>query len=234
VQAVAALLSPETGILEAEALVQTLLRVARERGAHFLPGTRVMGGDVVAGGIEVRTERETIGARIVVNAAGLFADDISRRLGGEPFTIYPCRGEYVELAPAKRHLVKELVYPPPDPNGHGLGVHLSRTMSGAVLIGPTAIYQDRKDDYEEHRQPVESFYEATRMMLPELQPEDLRLAGSGIRAKLHPGTEHYADFMIRRDRHVPALIHAAGIESPGLTSCLAVGRLVRELTLEGW
>ena len=230
VNAWAALLSPNSGIVSAEELVKTLLKVGGASGVVFLPSTRLVSAELRSQGVVVRTEREDILARQVVNAAGLYADETSSLLGGEPFTIYPVRGEYAELTPAKRSLVRSLVYPPPQ--GHGLGVHLMRTTDGAVWLGPTASYQDRKDNYEENRLPVEAFVEPARRLIPELTLNDLRLSGSGIRAKLHPPTESFSDFLIRRDRQNPALIHAAGIESPGLTSCLAIGKLVGAIAAE--
>jgi len=224
-----ALWSPDSGIVNAEEYVKALLRTGSEAGVIFLPGTKLLGADSRAHGIVLTTERETILARTVVNAAGLYADEVSRMLGGETFTIYPCRGEYAELTPAKRDRVNGLVYPLPHRSGHGLGVHLVRTTGGQVWLGPTIRYQERKDDYESDREPIEMFAESASRLLDGVTIDDLRLSGSGIRAKLHPPTESFADFMIRRDRLNPALVQASGMDSPGLTSSLAVGNLVASL-----
>jgi L-2-hydroxyglutarate oxidase LhgO len=231
VDAPVALWSPETGIAEAEALVRALLRSGEDVGVMFLPSTRLVAAERTTDGMRLRTEREDIDAGTVVNAAGLYADDVSRMLGGEAFTIYPCRGEYVQFTPAKRAIVNGLVYPLPPK--HSLGVHVVKTTGGDVWLGPTATFQEKKDDYESNRLPVEAFVEPARRLLRGVTAADLRLAGSGIRAKIHGPDERFADFLIRRDRENPFVIQAAGMESPGLTSCLAVGRLVGDLTARG-
>ena len=231
VEAPAALWSPETGIVNAEELVKALLRSAADAGAIFLPGTKLLGAERHADGMVLRTEREQIHARVVVNAAGLYADEVSRILGGETFTIYPCRGEYVELAPSKRSIVNGLVYPLP--HQHSLGVHIVKTMNDDVWVGPTASFQERKDDYESNRLPVEAFVEPARRLLRGITIDDMRLGGSGIRPKLHPPSESFADFLIRRDRQQPALVQAAGIDSPGLTASLAIAARIAAIVRDG-
>ena len=230
VAAATALWSADTGWIDADAYVRTLAAVLQGHGGVILNGTPVVGLEGQTDGtVDVVTPRERIRATAVINAAGLGADAVSELAGGDTFHIYPCRGEYAELAVSARRLVHGLVYPVPHQSGHGLGVHLTKTIGGAVWIGPTIRYQEDKADYERDRLPLDAFLEPTRKLLPDITLGDLRLGASGIRAKLHPATERFADFLIRRDSRIPALVHVAGIDSPGLTASLAIGEYVAAL-----
>jgi L-2-hydroxyglutarate oxidase LhgO len=228
--AVAALWSPDTGIVQAEALVKTLARLCRDRDVAVLVGSPLVEAMPQSAGVRLVTPHETITAATVVNAAGLYADQVSQLIGGQQFTIYPCRGEYAELKSSKREWLNGLIYPLP--HGVGLGVHFVKTTWGSVLLGPTTCYQDSRDDYESHRLPVEDFLEPARKLLPELTLSDLQPGGSGIRAKLHGPDRSFADFIVQRDHSNPAVIQAAGIDSPGLTSSLAIGERVANIWSE--
>ena len=206
---------------------------ARPRAAQHLCDARdvmlVVGSAAVAGErdgdrLVVRTrERNASPPRPSSTAPASTPTTCRRCSAARRFTIYPCRGEYAELTPAKRHLVNGPVYPLPHASGHGLGVHATKTTWGSVLLGPTIRFQDAQGRLRRRiacRSRTSSSRRASCCRSVNLS--DLRLAGSGIRAKLHPPTESFADFMIRRDAQVPALVQVAGIDSPGLTSCLAI------------
>lgn len=222
--------SPNTGIVEAEELVKTLARLAQSNGAHILTNTKVIGAEVSNGLTAIRTEREEVQARVVINAAGLFSDEVARMFGYDQHTVYPCRGEYAEIIPSRSHIVNGLVYPLPMPTGHGLGVHFTRTTGGTLQIGPNARYRQSKDDYESDRTPLEEHYELAKIMCPSLRLEDLRLSYTGIRPRLTPEHVHtIADWVIEHDPRWPQVIHLIGIESPGLTACLSIGQSVAEM-----
>lgn len=225
-----AIYSPSTGIVEAEELIKTLARLAQANGAYILTNTRVIAAEVKNNLTTIRTEREEFQARVVINAAGLFADEVAALFGYDKHTIYPCRGEYAEVVPSRNKIVKGLVYPLPMPSGHGLGVHFTRTTGGALLVGPNARYRQSKDDYESDRTSLDEFYQSAVLMCPSLRREDLRLSYTGIRPRLLPEHEHtFADWVIEHDPRWPSVIHLIGIESPGLTSCLSIGQSVAEM-----
>jgi glycerol-3-phosphate dehydrogenase len=229
-----ALYSPNTGIVETEELVRALARIAQDNGAHLVTDTRLVGAEMRDGMAILKTSHdEEVAARVVVNTAGLYADEVARMFGYDEHQIYPCRGEYAELVAKLNGIVNGLVYPLPPASGHGLGVHFTKNMAGRVLLGPNARYVESKEDYESNPTPLQEFYESARMIVPSLQFEDLRPSYSGLRARLRPAHDsRFADFVLRYDPNHPSVIHAIGIESPGLTSSLSLGQAISGMVKE--
>lgn len=235
VAGVAAIEVPSAGIVASEELVKAYARVASEQGADIVTHAKVVRLEAKAGVIRVTSSVGEIEARCLVNSAGLFADELAAMLGSDMarHRIYPVRGEYCELVRPKSDMVRALVYPLPHPEGFSLGLHLTKTLWGNVLLGPTAHYVADKNDYEGNRPPMEEFVRLARPLLPELSAEDLVPAYSGIRAKLAPpGSRHPADFLIKRDPQFPSVVHLLGIESPGLTAAPSIAERVVELIAE--
>jgi glycerol-3-phosphate dehydrogenase len=237
----AALEVPSTGIVSAEDLVRTLARLASERSANIVPRAKVVALKPAKGTVHVDVEigdedsvqKETIEARCVVNAAGLYADEVAAMLGNKSWKIYPVRGEYCEIRGPRASLINALVYPLPHAHGLSLGVHFTKTLWGSVLVGPTADYVEGKDNYERNRLPISAFAESAKKLLPEIQERDLHLGYSGLRPKLvPPECQGLADFVITRDPSVPQAIHLVGMESPGLTGAIAIGNHVAKMVAE--
>jgi len=241
IKGAAALDVPSTGIVSAEELVHAYARVATNQGANIVTRAQVVSlepaRDTIRVGLRIGDEedsqRETIEAKCVINAAGLFADEVAALLGNQSWRIYPVRGEYCEIRGPQSLLIKNLVYPLPHSDGLSLGVHFTKTLWGTVLVGPTATYVEGKDNYEKNRLPISAFAESAKTLLPEIEERDLQLGYSGLRPKLvPPGGKGIADFVITRDSNVPQAIHLVGIESPGLTAAPAIARHVFQLVEE--
>ena len=229
---------PSTGICSSEELVHAFARVAEAQGANLVNHAKVESlepkGNLVRVGLRIgdeeQSEVETIEARCVINAAGLYADEVAQLLGPRPWKIYPVRGEYCEIRGPKAALINNLVYPVPHDAGITLGLHFTKTLWGTTLLGPTAGYVDGKDNYERDRIPISEFAADVKTLAPEIEEQDLQLAYTGLRPKLvPPGGHGIVDFVIEPDREFPQIIQLVGIESPGLTSAPAIAEHVSQL-----
>ncbi|MGC2331778.1 MAG: NAD(P)/FAD-dependent oxidoreductase [Candidatus Acidiferrales bacterium] len=228
-----------TGILSSEDFVKTYARLAAAGGAYILNHAKVERLEALRDTIRVTSAAGEIETRCLVNSAGLFADEVALMLGSSMarHKIYPVRGEYCELVRAKQDWVRGLVYPLPRAQGLSLGTHLTKTLWGNVLVGPTARYILDKNDYENDRLSVEDFARSTKILLPDIEPSDFVRAYSGIRPKLIPPSSPsvhahgrgMADFIIERDPEFPRVVQLIGIESPGLTSAPSIAEHVAEL-----
>jgi len=227
VKAVRGLLSPSTGIIDSHSFMNALRRDAVAGGAEIVTNSPVLGGSVLDGGgfeLEIGgTDPSRVRCRTVVNAAGLWAQNVARSLRGVPPGSIPpqhfAKGHYFTLA--GRSPFSRLVYPVPEPGG--LGVHVTLDLAGQARFGPDVSWIDGVDyGFEEGRE--EQFYAAIRRYIPGLTEGALLPGHAGIRPKLAPAGAPASDFVIQgpADHGVPGLLNLYGIESPGLTAALAI------------
>ncbi|MEI6558145.1 MAG: NAD(P)/FAD-dependent oxidoreductase [Rhodospirillaceae bacterium] len=222
----AALLSPSTGIVDSHGLMLALQGEAEDHGAAFAFNSPALGGRITATGFEIAvggTEPMRLACRQLVNCAGLGAQTLGRALEGLPPASVPrqvlAKGNY--FAFSGRHPFRRLVYPiPPEAS---LGVHVVLDLAGQARFGPDVEWIDAID-YRVDPGRAANFYATIRQYWPGLPEGSLAPAFSGIRPKLTGPGEAAADFLIQDpgDHGIPGLVALYGIESPGLTSCLAI------------
>ena len=237
VRAEAALLSPQTGIVDAHGLMDSYRADARDAGAELLPRTEVTG--IVREGAQFRVETRasdgathTIACARVVNAAGLASDRIARMAGVDTaaagLSLHYCKGDYFALSPSLGALCSHLVYPVPAQAG--LGIHVTLDLGGQLSAGPDVEYVD-EIDYAIDPDKVGDFARAVARYLPQVRAEHLTPNYAGIRPKLQGPGQGFRDFVIEdaAPHGVPGLINLIGIESPGLTASEALALEVAAL-----
>lgn len=230
VRAAAGIWSPSTGIIDSSALMYSFYYRARQQGVTVLLQSPVVSIQQMDECYLVNLPGETVKTRMIVNAAGLYSDQVTGMLGLDieqcGYRLHYCRGEYYRLRP--RHSFSHLVYPLPEKAG--LGIHLTLDLNGGQRLGPDFCYVD-EIDYNMDDRARDKFYQSARRYLPWLKRDDITPDYCGIRPKLQDRGEDFRDFVIREEsgRGYAGLVNLIGIESPGLTSCLAIGGYVAQL-----
>ncbi len=232
-----ALLSPATGIVDSHAYMLALQGEAEAAGAMVVFLSPVVAARAGRDGIEVEvggTEPVTLRCRLLVNAAGLHAPALARRIAGMPAdrvpTGYYAKGNYFTLA--ARAPFSRLIYPVPVPGG--LGVHLTIDLGGQARFGPDVEWIDTLD-YTVDPRRADGFYAAVRRYWPALPDGALQPGYAGIRPKITAPGAPAADFVVQgpQTHGVAGLVNLFGIESPGLTASLALAAHVREVAETG-
>lgn len=250
VKARAALVVPSAGVIDPFSLVYRLHTLARDNGVSFMTGTKVIGlegrGDKIDLSIQYRDgSPDHVRAEAVINAAGTEADRLARLFNPEsPYELDPIKGESYKFYSHKRpglELKGWNVYPTPEtvitPEGRHftVGVHLTPTFDEliyppktgtTVTVGPKLFPVQDRDDWHKDFSPAGVFYQKVKPFFPELKEQDLIRHQAGLQSRL----KGYPDFMILSDPDHPGLINLLGIDSPGLTSSLALaGKIAKKV-----
>jgi L-2-hydroxyglutarate oxidase LhgO len=230
--------SPSTGIIDSHSLMVALSGELEDHGGVIALHAPLQSVDCEKGFVvQIGGEQDgyRIGTDLLVNAAGLAAPGVARRIEGLTPALVPtesyAKGNYFALS-GVRAPFRHLIYPMPET--HGLGIHLTLDLAGAARFGPDIEWVDQLD-YDVDPSRAASFYAAIRSYWPALPDDALVPAYSGIRPKITGPNGAAADFVIQGEAEhgISGLVNLFGIESPGLTASLAIAERVRDLLTPG-
>src|SRR3989338_432331 len=240
VRCYSALHVPTSGIFDSARYLRSLAAVAWSKDVQILPKRAVTGisSEKKKFIVNVRTNdfpEEPVNADVLINTAGIFSDEIATMVNPKnDYHIIPVRGEAAKFYSSERTFVSTNIYPVPHQhtmeNGDKTfttGVHFTPTFSKEITIGPYLVAPLHKEDYA-ITTPLEQFYEKVATFFPSLRMEDLHIHQAGISAKL----AGHSDFVITQDKDFNQCIHLLGIDSPGLTASLAIGKYVKQMLKE--
>jgi len=222
------LYAPGGGIIEPYRFVFALVESARKNGVNFFTDFKVSEavrtGDywrVFASNAGSKPLQKEIKARYVINAAGLFADEVSRIFNAEDFTISARKGEYYLLDRLTKACPSRVVFPVPSAVSKGMLV--IPTVEGTVLVGPTADDTGDKNNYSTTSKHLEQILASGKKMIPFISHNDVITSFAGIRPCLND------DFYIEASGKAPCFVQVAGIQSPGLTASPAIAEYVKNI-----
>ncbi|MDL2233323.1 NAD(P)/FAD-dependent oxidoreductase [Ruminococcaceae bacterium OttesenSCG-928-L11] len=224
-KAVAALYAPTGGIVCPYEMTIALAENAAVNGVEFFLGQEVQAIAKTDAGFVVETQDSRYETKLLINAAGVFADDIHNMLSADKLSIRPRSGQYILMDKVVGNLVSHTLFQLP--NEMGKGILVTPTVDGNLLMGPTAVDIDDKLDLATRREQYESILKAAALSVDSIPTRQAITAFTGLRA--HSTTD---DFIIGYAKDVPGLLDVAGIESPGLTSAPAIGVYVAKLVGE--
>jgi glycerol-3-phosphate dehydrogenase len=226
--AVGALFAPTAGVVSPYRLVYALSENAAKNGVEIHTQTLVQ--DIVTTGVhgskgkgrfEIYTSKGIFKTEYLVNAAGLFADEISKMAGVDDFKIRPRKGQEFLLDKKREHLTNHVIFPLPTKTSKG--ILIIKTSDGNPMIGPTAQDVDDKNDLSTSEDGLKEVFASAAKMIPSINRNDIIAYFAGLRPTSGD------DFIIRHEDKVPGFVNVAGIQSPGLTSASAIAIFVGEI-----
>lgn len=235
-KATAGLLSPSTGIIDSHSYMQSMLAEIEANGGSFVPNTGFIAADPDDKGfvvhLDIDGEPIKIRTRYLINSAGLYSTQVASGIQGVQSghipQLYWCKGHYFSYS--GKSPFSKLVYPVPEIDLKGLGIHGTLDMSGQLKFGPDTQYISDTINPDYHVSPAlkPKFIEAIRRYFPNIDPDKLQPSYSGIRPKLQGPDASFEDFKIQShaSHSIKGLVNLYGIESPGLTASLAIADYV--------
>lgn len=234
--ALAAIYSPNTGIIDSHALMKQFFYLAKNNGVLFAFASDCVALEKVKFGFKITISQDnyTFNSRIVINCAGISSDKVASMAGidieKEKYKLKLCKGSYFSYA--KSSPVKRLIYPVPQKELTGLGVHATLNLVNRLRFGPDVEYVDAVD-YNVDLAKRDAFFNGANKIIPGLLKDAFMPDQAGVRPKLYSENEPVRDFVIKEetDKALAGLINLIGIESPGLTASGAIACLVKDMVL---